>query len=148
MPSPYRENHDGFMENYFSTGERRIIGIGRVVVGERKDGSTFSSDISLTLHAGEVLCLVGTEGSGREAILRTIYGMRTPLTGTVTIKGQEITRFTPRNAVERGVGYVPRERKIEGIVAGMNVYENMTLSQLGRHSSAGVLRIAGEPVCQ
>ena len=102
------------------------------------------NDISLTLHAGEVLCLVGTEGSGREAILRTIYGMRTPLAGKVTIKGQQITQFTPRNAVAQGVGYVPRERKVEGIVAGMNVYENMTLSQMGRHSSAGVLRIAGE----
>ncbi|MES2436265.1 MAG: sugar ABC transporter ATP-binding protein [Pseudomonadota bacterium] len=102
------------------------------------------NDISLTLHRGEVLCLVGTEGSGREAILRTIYGMRTPLAGKVTIKGQQITQFTPRNAVAQGVGYVPRERKVEGIVAGMNVYENMTLSQMGRHSSAGVLRIAGE----
>lgn len=102
------------------------------------------SDISLTLHAGEVLCLVGTEGSGREAILRTIYGMRTPVAGRVTIKGQQISQFTPRNAVAQGVGYVPRERKVEGIVAGMNVYENMTLSQMGRHSSAGVLRIAGE----
>lgn len=102
------------------------------------------NDISLSLHAGEVLCLVGTEGSGREAILRTIYGMRTPLAGKVTIKGQQITQFTPRNAVAHGVGYVPRERKVEGIVAGMNVYENMTLSQMGHHSSAGVLRIAGE----
>ena len=102
------------------------------------------SDINLTLHPGEVLCLVGTEGSGREAILRTIYGMRTPLKGRVTIKGQQVTRFTPRNAVEHGVGYVPRERKVEGIVTGMNVYENMTLSQMGRHSSAGVLHIAGE----
>jgi len=87
---------------------------------------------------------VGTEGSGREAISRTIYGMRTPVAGKVTVKGQEITRFTPRNAVERGVGYVPRECKVEGTVAGMNVYENMTLSQMGRHSKAGVLRIAGE----
>ncbi|MDB5665774.1 sugar ABC transporter ATP-binding protein [Cypionkella sp.] len=102
------------------------------------------NDIGLTLHAGEVLCLVGTEGSGREAILRTIYGMRTPLRGKVSLKGQEISRFSPRNAVERGVGYVPRERKVEGIVAGMMVYENMTLSQMGRHSSAGILRIAGE----
>ncbi|TIP32132.1 MAG: ATP-binding cassette domain-containing protein, partial [Mesorhizobium sp.] len=83
-------------------------------------------DISLTLHAGEVLCLVGTEGSGREAILRTIYGTRTPTKGTLKIKGETVSRLTARGAVERGVGYVPRERKIEGIVAGMNVYENMT----------------------
>ncbi|MFC3180353.1 sugar ABC transporter ATP-binding protein [Cypionkella sinensis] len=102
------------------------------------------SDISLKLHAGEVLCLVGTEGSGREAILRTIYGMRTPIRGSVSLKGQKVTNFTPRYAVAQGVGYVPRERKVEGIVAGMNVYENMTLSQMGRHSGAGVLRIAGE----
>lgn len=101
-------------------------------------------DISLRLHAGEVLCLVGTEGSGREAILRTIYGMRTPVAGTVSIRGRQVAVFTPQAAVAAGVGYVPRERKIEGIVAGMNVFENMTLGQLGRHSAAGVLRIAGE----
>lgn len=41
MPTPYREAHDGYMERYMRTGERRIIGIGRVVVGERKNGSTF-----------------------------------------------------------------------------------------------------------
>lgn len=101
-------------------------------------------DINLTLHAGEVLCLVGTEGSGREAILRTIYGMRTPLAGTVSIKGQQVTAFTAQAAVAASVGYVPRERKVEGIVAGMNVYENMTLSQLQRHSKGGILRVAGE----
>ena len=39
MPSPYREDHDGYITRYLQTGERRIIGIGRVVVGERKDGS-------------------------------------------------------------------------------------------------------------
>lgn len=104
------------------------------------------SDISLTLHPGEVLCLVGTEGSGREAILRTIYGMRTPVTGQLTLKGRRVERFSPQGAVKAGVGYVPRERKIEGIVAGMNVYENMTLSQMGRYSRAGVLNVAAEKV--
>jgi two-component system, LuxR family, sensor kinase FixL len=47
MPSPYRENHDSYMERYLRTGERRIIGIGRVVVGERKDGSTFPMELAV-----------------------------------------------------------------------------------------------------
>ncbi len=47
MPAPYRENHDGYMQRYMNTGERRIIGIGRVVVGQRKNGSTFPMELAV-----------------------------------------------------------------------------------------------------
>jgi len=51
MPSPYRERHDSYLRHYLDTGERRIIGIGRVVVGQRRDGTTFPMELAV----GEVV---------------------------------------------------------------------------------------------
>jgi two-component system sensor kinase FixL len=51
MPAPHRQDHDGYLARYLATGERRMIGMGRMVVGQRKDGSTFP----MALSVGEVL---------------------------------------------------------------------------------------------
>ena len=60
MPTPYRENHDGYLAHYLHTGEKRIIGIGRVVVGERKDGSTFPMELAVgEMRANDVRFFTG-----------------------------------------------------------------------------------------
>jgi two-component system sensor kinase FixL len=60
MPDPYRHGHDGYLERYQRTGERRIIGIGRVVVGQRRDGSTFPMELSIgEARTGDVRFFTG-----------------------------------------------------------------------------------------
>ena len=106
---------------------------------ERLSQALHYKDVTLTLHAGEVLALVGTEGCGSENIIRSIFGLERPHLGSMTIKGETFRAIDPMRSVARGVGYIPRERKVEGIVAGLSVAENMTLSQLGKYSRAEVI---------
>jgi two-component system sensor kinase FixL len=78
MPSPYREEHDSYLARYRRTGERRIIGIGRVVVGQRKDGSTFPMELAVgEMRAGNQHFFTGfirdlTESQQTEARLQEL----------------------------------------------------------------------------
>jgi two-component system sensor kinase FixL len=78
MPQPYRDAHDGYLERYARTGERRIIGIGRVVVGERKDGATFPMELAVgEMRSGDKTYFTGfirdlTERQRTEARLHDI----------------------------------------------------------------------------
>jgi two-component system sensor kinase FixL len=80
MPNPYRDAHDGYLQRYLATGERRIIGIGRVVVGERKDGSTFPMELSVgEMTSGERRYFTGfvrdlTERQAAERRLQDVQG--------------------------------------------------------------------------
>ena len=60
MPGPYRNGHDGYLKRYLLTGEKRIIGMGRIVVGERKDGSTFPMELSVgEMHSNDARFFTG-----------------------------------------------------------------------------------------
>lgn len=78
MPAPYRDRHDGYLAHYRATGEKRIIGIGRVVVGQRRDGSTFPMELAVgEIRIGERRLFTGfirdiTERQGAERRLQDL----------------------------------------------------------------------------
>ncbi|MDQ4053552.1 MAG: sugar ABC transporter ATP-binding protein [Actinomycetota bacterium] len=93
-------------------------------------GKTFR-DVDLEINAGEILAVVGVHGSGREDVCRALFGAEETTAGEVTLDGEKLDLSGPRAACAAGVGYVPAERKIEGMVGPMSVADNMTLTKQG-----------------
>ncbi len=90
-------------------------------------------DIDFTLHAGEVLGFFGLIGAGRTEIMEMIFGMR-PYLGEIRIEGRPVAIGSPSDAIDAGIGFVTEDRKTEGLVLGMSVRENFSLTHLRRYS--------------
>ena len=87
-------------------------------------------DVSFSVRSGEILGIAGVGGSGREAVCRAIFGAHGVDSGETTLDGRQVRFNAPSEAVAAGIGYLPSERRIEGVVGGMSVRENMTLAHL------------------
>ena len=103
-----------------------------------RHGSAYR-DISFKLHAGEILGIAGVIGSGREELTRTLAGFAPHDGGRLLAHGREVRLRTPAEAVDVGIGYVPRERRVEGLVLFLPVAANITLADLGGLTRAGLI---------
>jgi branched-chain amino acid transport system ATP-binding protein len=66
--------------------------------------------VSLTVRAGEIVCLIGANGAGKSTLLRTVFGMVRPRAGTIRFAAGEIAGLEPTEVLRRGIGYVPQGR--------------------------------------
>ena len=96
-----------------------------VVVDERQQ--RVIDGVSLDVHAGEVLCIAGVEGNGQTALAETLLGLRAVASGSIALAGRDITHATVKEVLESGVGYVPEDRKKDGLVADFTIEENLML---------------------
>jgi len=97
-------------------------------------------DVSLSVRAGEIVALAGLVGAGRTEVARCVAGADPFEGGSVTVAGAPLLARSPREAIARGVVYLPEDRKTQGLVLGMRVRENATLAVLRRLSRFGVVR--------
>lgn len=100
-------------------------------------------DINFQLHRGEILGIAGLVGSGRTEIMEMIFGMR-PYTGQILIDEQAVTIRKPHDAIAHGIGFVTEDRKVQGLVLGMSVRENFSLTHLKAYSPFQFLQRAKE----
>ncbi len=109
------------------------------------DGKRYR-DISFDLHAGEIVGLAGLVGAGRSETVMGIFGTPPPEHGTIEVDGQTVRIRRPADAMRLGIGLVPEDRKLMGLVLGMGVGQNISLSamELGRISAAGFVKPAAE----
>jgi ABC-type sugar transport system ATPase subunit len=115
------------------------------IVLEVEDVSTDRlRNVSFTLSRGEVLGVAGLVGAGRSELGAALFGLDRIRSGQIRLGGALLTPKSPRDAMRRGIGLVPEDRRTEGLMMSMSVRENASLATLGRIERLGFLRGARE----
>lgn len=132
-----RELEDLFPQRGTATGDV-VLDIGQFKI------VSDAQPISLTLRKGEIVALAGLEGQGQQKLLRALIGQFTPFGGSVTVKGQSLQiPVSPTSGVRQlqsmGVGFIPEDRKDEGLFLALSIGHNIAM---GLHSGRSELSVA------
>lgn len=85
------------------------------------------ADLSLRIHAGEIVGVAGVDGNGQTQLAQLITGVIAPESGTVRLKGDRVAVFDPNGFIEHGVSHVPEDRNLQGLIGDMSIAENLVL---------------------
>jgi ABC-type sugar transport system ATPase subunit len=114
--------------------------IGDVILKVRKLDCNIARNISFDLRKGEILGLFGLIGSGRTETVEGIIGIREIESGKIILEGKEIQIKNPIEAKKFGIGYIPSDRKQDGLVMVNTVKNNLTITVIDEVSKAGIIQ--------
>ena len=86
-------------------------------------------DVSFTVRAGEILAIAGVQGNGQTELTEAILGIQSRVSGSITLDGVELLGRSVRRVLDAGVGFVPEDRKEDGLVAEFTIAENLMLDR-------------------
>ena len=102
---------------------------GLTVAALEEGGRDPVSDVTFTVHRGEILGIAGVEGNGQSELVRSLVGLL-PSTGTVLLDGKDVAHLSTRERRDAGVGYISEDRQKDGLVLAFTLWEN---AALGHH---------------
>ncbi|MBW9116958.1 sugar ABC transporter ATP-binding protein [Rhizobium cauense] len=93
-------------------------------------------NVSFDVRPGEILGFFGLIGSGRSEVMNTLFGIRQPTAGSMSIDGNRVSIASPADAIDRSIAFVTENRKEEGLVLSHSVESNISMVTLGQYSGA------------
>jgi rhamnose transport system ATP-binding protein len=102
------------------------------------------SDVNLEVRASEIVGMAGLVGAGRTELARILFGITPADSGEIILNGEAIQIRSPREAIARGIAYVPEDRRRHGVILEMPIAQNMTMASHPRFFPNGWLRLAAE----
>ncbi len=101
------------------------------------------NNVSFEVHAGEILAIAGVQGNGQTELTEAIMGLQPRVTGTIILDGKQISGKSVKHILDAGVGFVPEDRKEDGLVAEFTIAENLMLDRADRapFSKFGALQL-------
>ena len=117
-----------------------VLQISDLIVNENR-GVPAVKELSLDVHAGEIVGVAGIDGNGQSELIQAITGLRKVKSGSIKIKGREVVGLSPRKITEMQVSHVPEDRHRDGLVLEMMLSENIVLQTYYKEplSNKGVL---------
>ena len=92
-------------------------------------GHVHVDDLSFTIKRGEVLAVAGVQGNGQTELTEALLGLQTHVTGSIRLDGKELVGRSVRRILDAGVGFVPEDRQVDGLVGNMTIAENLMLNR-------------------
>ena len=100
--------------------------------------------VNFSVRAGEVLGVAGLMGAGRTEIMQSIFGNMPNVSGQIFVEGKEVHNKAPWDAMKNGIGFITEDRKVEGLMLEESIMKNISIANLGKISSSGVLNAKAE----
>jgi general nucleoside transport system ATP-binding protein len=108
-------------------GEEALVVRDLTVIDET--GHVHVDGLSFDIRAGEVLCVAGVQGNGQTELTEALLGLQSRVRGSIRLDGMELVGRSVRQILNAGVGFIPEDRQVDGLVAGMSVAENLILDR-------------------